>query len=75
MTEFEQHGFYKDYYCNGKYIGSMKTEKDREVLGYDGRKTEILGEPIVFSKTKKIRKGAEVITEIYPICGKIIKND
>ena len=71
--EFEIIGYSKDYYTlEKKYIGSVVCEKDREVYGYLGRKKEILEKEIILRK-KKIKKGAELITEIFPLNGRIIK--
>ena len=68
----EKIGFFKDYYANGKYLGSLTyVEKDRDIFGYYGRKKEILNEDLIIKK-KKIKKGTEVITELQVICGKII---
>jgi hypothetical protein len=70
--QFETIGYSKDYYTlDKKYIGSLVCEKDREVYGYLGRKIEILEEEIILRK-KKIKKGTELITEIFPLNGKII---
>lgn len=70
--EFETIGYSKDFYTlDKKYIGSLVCEKDREVYGYLGRKIEILEEEIILRK-KKIKKGTELITEIFPLNGKII---
>jgi len=67
----EKVGFFKDYYANGKYLGSLTyVEKDREVLGYYGRKKEVLSEDLML-KNKKVKKGTEVVTELQVICGKI----
>lgn len=39
--EFETVGYFKDYFVAGKYTGSVSyVEQDREVFGYNGRKTE-----------------------------------
>jgi hypothetical protein len=71
--EFETVGYSKDYYTlEKKYIGSLVCEKDREVYGYLGRKKEILTQEIMLRK-KKIKKGTEVLTEIFPLNGRIIK--
>ena len=71
-VEFEIHGYMVDYYLRGKLIGHVKLdEPDREVLGYTGRKTEILNREVQLSNTKIIRSGVEVVTECIPICGKI----
>jgi hypothetical protein len=71
--KFEEIGYSKDFYNKEeKYIGSLVCEKDREVYGYLGRKKEILTIDIVLRK-KKIKKGTELSTEIFPLCGRIIK--
>lgn len=68
----EQLGYFKDFYANGKYLGSQSNvEKDRETLGYYGRKKEVLNEDLKLKK-KTIKKGTEVITELQVICGKVI---
>jgi hypothetical protein len=72
--EFEDQGYSKEYFVNGKLIGSVKSEKDRDVFGYMGRKTEVLTETITFHGKKKIKIGTEVTTELSPICGKLIKS-
>lgn len=71
MEHFSHHGFFKDYYVNGKFIGSVECEKDRDILGYYGRKTEVVNESINLSNKKKIKTGSEVVTELNFICGKI----
>jgi hypothetical protein len=71
--EFEIVGYSKDYYTlEKKYIGSLVCEKDREVYGYLGRKKEILIQEIILRK-KKIKKGTELFTELFPLNGRIIK--
>jgi hypothetical protein len=71
--EFETIGYSKDYYnLEKKYIGSIVCDKDREVYGYLGRQKEILSEDLILRK-KKIKKGTELLTEILPLCGKLIK--
>jgi hypothetical protein len=71
--EFKIIGYSKDYYTlDKKYIGSLVCKKDREVFGYLGRKKELLTEDLII-KRKKIKKGNEVLTEIFPLNGRIIK--
>jgi hypothetical protein len=71
--KFEAIGYSKDFYnTEKKYIGSLVCEKDREVYGYLGRKKEVLTNDIILRK-KKIKKGTELLTEIFPLCGRIIK--
>jgi hypothetical protein len=69
--KFETVGYSKDYYTlEKKYIGSALCDKDREVYGYSGRKKEILPQDLILKKNK-IKKGTELLTEIYPLCGRI----
>ena len=71
--EFEIVGYSKDYYTRDKkYIGSLVCKKDRDVFGYLGRKKELLTEDLII-KRKKIKKGNEVLTELFPLNGRIIK--
>jgi hypothetical protein len=71
--EFEIVGYSKDYYTlDKKYIGSLECKKDRNIFGYLGRQKELLTEDLIIKK-KKIKKGNEVLTEIFPINGRIIK--
>jgi hypothetical protein len=71
--EFKTIGYSKDYYTlDKKYIGSLTCVKDREVFGYLGRKKELLTEDLII-KRKKIKKGNEVLTELFPLNGRIIK--
>lgn len=69
-TTFKQLGFYKDYYLNGKFTGSLRCEKDRDIFGYTGRKSETLTEALTLDNKKKIKAGAAVITELFPLCGR-----
>ena len=68
---FEHVGYFKDYYVNRKFVGTVKVdEKDREVYGYTGRKEEVLTEDMVINK-KKLKKGTTVITELGVLCGRV----
>lgn len=69
---FEDIGYYKEYYLNAKYIGSIKTIKDREIIGYNGRKLETPKEAIILDNKKKIMANLEYQTILYPLCGKIV---
>jgi hypothetical protein len=70
-TNFEHVGYFKDYYVNRKFVGSiLVNEKDREVYGYTGRKEEVLTEDMVINK-KKLKKGTTVITELGVLCGRV----
>ena len=72
---FELIGYSKDYYNNNKYLGSKVIsikEKDRNVLGYEGRIKEVLEEGVLLDNKKTILKGKEVITELIELNGKMI---
>lgn len=70
---FEHKGYFKEYIIDRKSIGTVLCEKDREVIGYSGKKKEIVLEQIILDNGKKIKAGTNVITVIYPISGKLIK--
>jgi hypothetical protein len=70
---FEIFGYHIDYRANNKYQGSVKLESpDRELVGYQGRKTHILEEDVVTTKTI-LKKGTMVTTECIPLCGRLKK--
>jgi hypothetical protein len=69
---FEEIGFSKDYYSlDKKYLGSLNCKKDREIYGFLGRKKEIIEFDIVLRK-KKYKKGTELLTELFPLSGKLL---
>lgn len=70
---FEELGFFKEYYIDNKFIGTIGCEKDREKVGYYGRRVETTTEKIELSNGKKIKSGTEVITYLYPLNGKLKK--
>lgn len=71
--KFETIGWHVDYLVNKKYIGSIRlTEKDREVIGYNGRIKTTIKQDITLVNGKKIKKGTEVVTELFPLNGKLI---
>ena len=71
---FNQIGFFKEYYVNGKFIGSVSNcEKDRDVIGYEGKIIETLKESIITDNKKKIKENTTVTTILYPLCGKLNK--
>jgi hypothetical protein len=71
--EFEIVGYSKDFYTlDKKYIGSLVCEKDRDVYGYLGRTKVLLIEDLIIRK-KKVKKGTELFTELFPLNGRIIK--
>lgn len=70
--KFEIESFDFDVYVQRKYVGSIKNVKpDRDVFGYNGRVVTDLKEDVIL-RGKLWRKGTVVITELIPICGKLI---
>lgn len=72
---FEHLGYFKEYYVGGKFIGTVNCDKDREVVGYDGRKKEMLTDKITLDNGRKIKANTEVMTLLYPLCGKVLKQN
>lgn len=70
-SKFKELGFFKEYYVGNKLIGTVLCEKDRDI-GYAGRQTEMITEPIIFENGKKLKAGVEAFTMIYPLCGKLL---
>lgn len=73
MKEFEDLGYYKEYWVNSKYIGYTKCKKDRDVIGYYGAKNETTTEAVTLCNKKKIKANTVVKTLLYPLSGKYIK--
>jgi hypothetical protein len=65
--------FYKEFYIESKFIGQLPCERDREEIGYYGRQKTVLTEDVILTNKKRIKKGTEVNTLIYPFCGKVIR--
>ena len=72
---FEQLGYFMEYYQGGKFLGMRKVEKDREQMGYLGKRDERLTEDVKLDNGKTIKAGADVVTMLYPLCGKFTPND
>ena len=71
---FNELGFIKEYWIGNKFINTIIiNDADREVVGYNGRRNEIVKDTIVFDNKKKIKAGTEVMTMLYPLCGKMKK--
>lgn len=68
---FEHLGYFKEYYIDNKFIGTIPCEKDQEI-GYEGRKTSTTTEKITLQNQKTIKAGQEVTTIVYPLNGKQI---
>lgn len=68
---FTYFGYYKEYYLNGKYLGNINTDKDRNKIGYIGKKSEILSNALILSNGKKLKPNIQYETILYPLCGKV----
>lgn len=62
-------GYYKEYYRQNKYIGKKVCDKDRNDVGYIGKQNHIADIDIKFGH-KRIKKGEEYMTMLYPLCGR-----
>lgn len=69
---FEHLGYFKEYYIDSKLIGSVRCEKDRELIGYAGRKHEIIIHAVILDNKKQVKAGVVAMTMIYPLNGKVI---
>ena len=70
-TEFIKLGFFKEFWKDGKFIGTLKCEQDRDTFGYYGAKIETLSAAVVLDNKKKIKAGETVKTMIFPLCGRL----
>lgn len=68
---FKEIGFYKEFYLQGKLIGIVNCKKDREEIGYLGRRKETLQSELLLTNKKKAKANVEYLTIIYPLCGKL----
>jgi hypothetical protein len=69
---FEHLGYYKEYYVNGKFIGTVLCDKDREVMGYNGKIVEVINDRLELQNKKVIKANTEVVTQLFPLCGKYL---
>jgi hypothetical protein len=69
---FELIGYFKEYYINDKFAGKVNAEKDREEIGYFGRRSEVLINDVILDNKKKLKAGTQVVTVLYPLNGKRI---
>lgn len=60
-------GYFKEFYIQNKFIGCLPITYNNEIIGYEGKKKEVLSQTIILDNKKKIKKGTEVLTMIYPL--------
>ena len=71
QTEFKNIGYFVEYKIDNKFVGSiLLDEPDRNEVGYYGRIDAVAEEDIVFSNNKRIKKGTNYYTRLYPMCGR-----
>lgn len=68
---FETIGYFEEFFVNGKYVGTKKTNKQKRDFGYQGRKVSIATETIILDNKRKIVAGQEYITSYYPLNGRV----
>jgi hypothetical protein len=62
-------GYFIEYYRDNRYVGKIVTQvKDREEFGYAGKINQTATKDIYF-KNKKIKKGEQFMTMLYPLNG------
>ncbi len=70
-SNYEVFGFFKEYYLDGKYLGSTRCEyEEGRTLGYYGRTYEVFTETFLTDTNKRVPKGVKVLTALNPLCGR-----
>ena len=69
MKTFEIVGYFKEYYIENKFIGTLNCEKDSDVIGYYSKKKITLEKDLILDNKKKLKKGQEVYTILFPLNG------
>jgi len=73
---FENKGYHKEFYINGKLMGCQTLNTYDGVCGYSSKQNLLANEDIVIDKSynKKfiINKGQSYTTQIIPLCGKVL---
>jgi hypothetical protein len=63
-------GYFIEYYRDNRYVGKIITQvKDREEFGYAGKINQTASKDIHF-KNKKIKRGEQFMTMLYPLNGR-----
>jgi hypothetical protein len=70
---FETLGYFKEYYIDSKFIGTIKCELGEREVGYNGRLGEIVFEKVKLDNGKTIKVNTLVTTIVFPLNGKVIK--
>jgi len=67
---FETIGYFKEYYIDRKFIGTVKCELGDREIGWNGRLGEIVFEKLRLDNGKVIKANTVVTTIVFPLCGK-----
>jgi hypothetical protein len=67
---FETIGYFKEYYIDRKFIGTLKCELGEREIGYNGRLGEVVFEKLRLDNGKVIKANTVVTTIVFPLCGK-----
>ena len=75
-TIFENIGYHKDFYVNGKLIGYHKLETYNGKCGYASKEYFIANRNLTVQKSlgkyAVIKKGQHYTTQIIPLCGRVL---
>lgn len=73
---FEHLGYSKEFYVEGRFIGSIKVPYKPSSFGYESREYHIAENRFDYvnalGKVKSIKKGTRFYTEYILLCGKMI---
>ena len=76
ITKFKIFGYAVDVLVGGKYIGHyLLNAPDRTEVGYNGRMRFKTEEDMLLTKGKVVKAGTDVVTELFPLCGAVIKQN
>lgn len=70
-SDYEVFGFYQDVFVDGKFVGCITSDYIPErPFGYAGRTISVAEDTFLTSQKKKVKKGQEMTTVYYPLCGR-----
>lgn len=70
-SQFQELGYFLEFMVNSKLIGTKLIDQpDRKEIGYYSTQKHIATEDIIFDNKKRIKKGQDYYTRLYPLCGR-----
>jgi hypothetical protein len=72
MIDFEDIGYFKEFYLDSKFIGTVACELNGREIGYYGRLVCPVFDDIKLDNKKIIKAGSVVTTMIFPLCGRVL---